>query len=134
MEEINKKAEIIIGVFLLFDKNKKNFLLYSICFVLNRILKEVCRYSMGDKVWPIVGNGNRPNSNISSYGMPSGHSQAVGFFIAHQIKTKSKYLIPSVLISLEVMYSRIANGHHTIQQIVVGFLIGLIFGLKTIKY
>jgi len=132
MEEINKKAEIIIGVFLLFDKNKKNFLLYSICFVLNRILKEFFRYSMGNKVFPILGNGNRPNSVISSYGMPSGHSQAVGFFIAQQIKTKSKYLIPSILISLEVMYSRIANGHHTIQQVIIGFLIGLLFGLKTI--
>lgn len=134
MEEINKRAEIIIGVFLLFDKNKKNFLFYSICFILNRILKEVFKYLMGDTVWPLLGNGNRPNSHLSSYGMPSGHSQAVGFFIAHQIKTKSKYLIPFVLISLEVMYSQIANGHHTLQQVIVGFLIGLIFGLKIIKY
>ena len=84
---------------------------------------------MRDKTYPVIGCGARPNSNLKTFGMPSGHAQAVAFLVTNQYMEGNEYWPLSFLLSLEVCYSRIVNGHHTIQQIITGYIIGIILYL-----
>lgn len=64
------------------------------------------------------------------YGMPSGHSQHVIYsfvFLALCIKDMIA-LIVVLFLSLIVMYERYKNNRHYISQIMVGGLIGAIYG------
>jgi membrane-associated phospholipid phosphatase len=124
-----------------------NFLKYKICVPL-----------MGDKRWGIFGYGTRPkgakhcgifvkpNSNgipKGSYGMPSGHSQNAIFFttymILHLINSNYNTLTKNVGIGLfsflgiMVMYSRVYFKCHTIQQVLIGGLIGGTLGALYFK-
>ena len=115
----------------------------------NHFLKNVvCRPLMGNKKLPIFGYGIRPkgakycglfikpNSNgiPTSYGMPSGHSQNAIFFstyvILNLINGKFKYLtkvygtIFFTLVGLGIMYSRVYLKCHTVEQVIVGGVIG----------
>lgn len=154
---------------------------------LNPFLKDISRAFMGDKTYPILGNGNRPpgamncglyanGKKATSYGMPSGHAQIAVTFAAYIILTifgvfgcpktnqsnnvapthpaciipcsskssskdcfpfiipykylskNKKYIVSAILIviTIGIMYSRVALGCHTIQQVIVGALIGLL--------
>ena len=107
---------------------------------------------------PILGSGSRPpnanscsfildNSKSTSYGMPSGHSQSAWTVATYLIvklinnfKTKKNttlfdyiWLIVSCIIVLSIAiyisYSRVyIEGCHTIQQVSVGGLIGIVCG------
>ena len=158
--------------------------LLLLCEFINPFLKDISRAFMGNKTYPILGNGNRPpgamncglyanGKKATSYGMPSGHAQIAVTFAAYIILTifgvfecsktnkvndvasthpacitpcsltnscfsyiipakylsnNKKYIVSAILIAitLAVMYSRIALGCHTIQQVIVGGIIGLL--------
>lgn len=87
-------------------------------------------------------------NNSISYGMPSGHSQIICFVSTFWIiqilysKTRCKYenyhkltlqnnisIIYLILIALFVMYSRIVQRYHTIQQVILGGIIGCSIGI-----
>ena len=62
--------------------------------------------------------------------MPSGHSQSLLFstmFIYLSLKNKNILYI-YLFISLLTMIQRVVYNHHTILQVIVGALVGLIFG------
>jgi len=158
--------------------------LLLLCEFINPFLKDMSRIIMGNKTYPILGNGNRPpgamncglyanGKKATSFGMPSGHAQIAVTFAAYIILTifgvfscpntnesknvasthpacitpcypknncfsyiipvkylskNNKYIVSAILIAitLAVMYSRIALGCHTIQQVIVGGLIGIL--------
>ena len=102
---------------------------------------------------PLLGKGKRPNgakycgifiddNNLeglaTSFGMPSGHSHfaaILGVFWTMYIRNNSEddlyqklIIILILFISLSIMISRYTMGCHTPQQIIVGGLIGSIFG------
>lgn len=97
---------------------------------------------------PILGLGSRPGNTSTSrndsrsFGMPSGHSQlafAITTYIIlkmNNIDTNKKYntylknsiIIMSIIVALYIAYSRIHIGCHTIQQVIVGSIIGIGFG------
>jgi len=108
---------------------------------------------------PVLGKRQRPSgakgcdvftycpskSSSSQVGMPSGHSQiawAVCMYVLLEIwyekdyaddKEKAYYVILSVvliLLSGAVSYSRVIMECHTIQQIIVGGLFGIVLGLS----
>jgi membrane-associated phospholipid phosphatase len=123
---------------------------------LNSVLKHgVFKPIMKNKKWPILGYGTRPlntkNSsqfgNINkpqhkhSYGMPSGHSQTALLFATFitlmitdyhstTISNYTQYILVSSLIAftISVMWSRLYLKCHTIQQVILGSIIGGIIG------
>lgn len=120
------------------------------------LLKYLCKILyefVGVKNFVFLGRGIRPdgamncgcfidknnvNKLATSYGMPSGHSLVAGFMLAFfykyiintypdSIKRKIA-LIALFLFSISIAISRIILNCHTIQQVIVGFLIGLYIG------
>jgi membrane-associated phospholipid phosphatase len=111
----------------------------------------------GDNI-PLLGKGSRPygakncgvflskkqKKKISSYGMPSGHSQNSAIFATFLIlKLLEKGInnisnIPKILIiagwSLSVMISRWVFKCHTISQILIGATLGIFFGSTAFKF
>ncbi len=89
------------------------------------------------------------------FGMPSGHSQTAWFIFIFMVlylndiiqkkkqnssTSKNTYynlwlafgIILGLIISIYISYSRVAVGCHTIQQVILGGILGMIFG--TISY
>jgi membrane-associated phospholipid phosphatase len=118
---------------------------------LNHIFKyQIVKPIMGNKKYPIIGIGKRPDGAIdcglyrssrkkkcptTSYGMPSGHSQSALLFstynILNLIKNNNKnpllYCI-NVFFALFIPWSRVNANVHTVQQTIVGGFLGMIFG------
>ena len=74
---------------------------------------------------------DRPSELISDkmdsayYGMPSGHSQHI-FFSAMYLQLQGIQYIEFIwIIALITIYERVANNKHTVNQVIVGALIGL---------
>ena len=148
---------VLFGLLMVFfiTHNKDYLMLFfalEIISVMNLFLKNVIfKKIMGSQEYLILGKGTRPKGaqscgefiNIderesSSYGMPSGHSNFSAFFAVVMIimilnDKKSKniriFKIGIVLIiSGIILFSRINLGGHTYQQVIMGGLIGSIFG------
>jgi membrane-associated phospholipid phosphatase len=148
---------ILFSLFLsYFMTHKIDFLLFGIALglssLINQFLKEFVFKKIMDKdEFPILGKGTRPkgakdcsdfidpdNRLSSSYGMPSGHSQTSAFFaivfilmIINERSSKSIKTLKTIIIlvvTLLIMGSRIHFGCHTIQQVTVGGIIGLLLG------
>ena len=115
--------------------------------IFNHFIKmRVFKVIMGDKKYPIVGSGKRPqkmncglfvNGKASkSYGMPSGHSQIAWLFSTYTLlnlpkDTKYRGFISAFLIGLATLisYSRVYwSKCHTLQQVIVGGIFGVILG------
>ena len=122
----------------------------------NHILKEkVFKPLMGNKNFPIIGIGKRPHgakncglihsNNLSkSYGMPSGHAQYASllstilslklYYSNYNKNVKVFGLLGFILLACLVAHSRIILRCHTLQQTIVGGLIGIFIGYKSYKY
>uniref|UniRef100_A0A6C0F7F1 Phosphatidic acid phosphatase type 2/haloperoxidase domain-containing protein n=1 Tax=viral metagenome TaxID=1070528 RepID=A0A6C0F7F1_9ZZZZ len=76
-----------------------------------------------------VNNGKRFGWDV--YGMPSGHSQGVGFSTAFIFcVTQNPYLLFGfILISVNTIVQRIRYKNHTAMQTVIGFSLGLCWGI-----
>ena len=113
------------------------FILFNIAEVSNRVMKYFAKKMMGNKKFEIIGKGTRPNQKLSkSYGMPSGHSQGAAILATYlalhvnNSKMDRKILINAALIlgTLFIMYSRVVEKWHTIQQVIIGASIGIFLG------
>ena len=129
----------IASVYLL--RNSQNGLYYYIIgsilnTILNVVLKGIFQQPrpIYDKdLFKVALNYNKKHqfmipSNI--YGMPSGHAQSVFYstiFIYLMFKN-SNITIFYLLISLITLFQRIEELWHTVFQVIIGSLIGLIFG------
>ena len=85
---------------------------------LNRLLKTTIREE-------------RPSELISDktdsayYGMPSGHTQHIFFSAMYLHLEKIEYAEWFWLIGAITMYERVANNKHTLNQVLVGAMVGL---------
>ena len=131
-----------------------NLLNNSINFFLKNIIFTPL---IGHKKWPVFGYGTRPkgakhcgtfvkpnsNGTPGTYGMPSGHAQTAMFFSAYIILhlinsnynnvTKKSGIAFFSILGIMIMYSRIYFKCHTIQQVLVGGLIGGTLGVLYFK-
>lgn len=150
----------VIAITIFFFGNQTEGIILFLAFltseVLNKILKTKCKSFMGDKSYPIIGQGKRPDvavfqipqdgkmykTSINSYGMPSGHSQLAVLFSTYiilrtyynnELPFMKKLFIYIFMLFLAwyVLYSRVKEYWHTIQQTVVGGIIGGIMGVIT---
>ena len=142
---------VVIAYFINNNNTNKLFFIFTLFNILsNNILKNVIfKNLMGDKNYEWIGTGKRPDGAkncglfksdkmSTSYGMPSGHSQhSIAFptFILFNSLTDNKYVIYILyLIGIGVLYSRIYYKCHTIQQVIVGGLIGFVGAVLFTKY
>ena len=118
--------------------NYKFLIAYIINSCSNIVLKDlVFKPIMGNKNYPIIGIGKRPEQSKNcdmfidnkSYGMPSGHAQAISFFLVHELlSNKNKYYkLILTIVSIYMIYSRVKVKCHTVQQVLIGSLIGAFF-------
>jgi membrane-associated phospholipid phosphatase len=140
---------LLISYFVTNDTDVLMFIIFLlISDIFNHIFKHyVMEPIMGKRNWPILGTGTRPkgakhcslfkssgNGKPTSYGMPSGHSQNAVLFssyiIGNLINNDFNYVIKVggififSVIPLIVMYSRVHFKCHTVQQVIIGGLIG----------
>jgi|TARA_B110000008_G_scaffold259023_1_gene278472 membrane-associated phospholipid phosphatase len=123
---------------------------------INHTLKyKVLKPIFGDHI-PILGQGSRPagakdcgiflskkEKKLTSYGMPSGHSQNSALFATFLIlKLLGEGINISLIIkiaiigglSLSVMASRWIFNCHTVGQILIGATLGIFFGATAFKF
>jgi len=113
-------------------------ILITISQMSNRLFKFICKKIMGKKTYKIIGNGRRPKKiKSNSYGMPSGHSQFAGaistYIILHNYKNIF-IVLSSIMAMLYIMYSRVYEKFHTVQQTIIGSFIGCIYGYYAYEY
>tara|TARA_X000001036_G_C20571604_1_gene762886 strand:- start:142 stop:675 length:534 start_codon:yes stop_codon:yes gene_type:complete len=114
----------------------------------NGVIKHILKSQYGKKV-PFLGDGDRPagaencgvisnTGKATTYGMPSGHSQIAAFYSCYSIlylidmpiEDNMKILFSSLFVILAgwIMYSRVYLNCHTYQQVIIGGLLGMMFG------
>jgi membrane-associated phospholipid phosphatase len=144
---LSKWNYILLGLFLISE------------LIINIIFKNTFRILMGNNNFTIIGKGTRPYDSIScgfftprtkinkivkSFGMPSGHSQTFAFIatligihlynIPTQQNTIYKY-ITLIILTLLAMYMRVyIEKCHTIQQTIIGAVIGIGLAFLFTKY
>ena len=124
-------------------RNKNNYLsVYCIGFVINIIinllLKAIIRQPRPSYDKPeiniIDALGKYPPFNV--YGMPSGHAQLISFTLYYLfLVTKSYNVFWITLILLTITgYQRVLSTKHTLLQVFVGTILGLLIGYFFYRY
>lgn len=151
----------IIGGLLLDNPTYIFFGIYIyICDIFGSLLKNISKgiyNSLGKTYIPIIGLGPRPTGakycaafitennlegHSSSYGMPSGHSIVAGatfmFWFKYinehtqDVKLKRRQIVLLGIICSLLIISRFYFGCHTVQQSVIGGIVGI--GLGSVGY
>jgi len=102
---------------------------YDKCSIPINILKP-WKLKLVDKDY--YSKGNKP-----TWGFPSGHSQESSFvatiltlyLINNDKKNKNIYITLLWILNISVMYQRVSAGCHTLLQVIVGDLFGILFGI-----
>lgn len=125
----------ILSIFFLF--NKKILLYFYILgsvvnIIFNLLLKFLIKQPRPkeDKVFFELAKANGKRMSLDRYGMPSGHSQGVGFSCMFMyLVCKDMYITWLYLtITLITVMQRFYYNAHTILQIIVGLLTGSFMG------
>ena len=132
---------IYIGIGYLQATESLQFLVgYGINNISNHYIKNyIFKPIMKNKEFPILGIGTRPKNakncgiisdgkKSTSYGMPSGHSQAIGFFLADRLTGGYSMLYKIIVSVICIIFitSRVRLNCHTPQQIIVGTFLGFL--------
>jgi membrane-associated phospholipid phosphatase len=138
---ITHNLELLILAFFLQFSNFINYIIKNYVF----------KHFFGNKI-PFLGRGNRPDGatdcgqfidinhrESTTYGMPSGHAQSSALLCVYLIlmildgkyskNIKIVKIISITILSFTIILSRIYFGCHTIQQVSVGSLLGILFGI-----
>lgn len=107
---------------------------------LNQVLKRVFKHERPGSELIAAGNG----SKTLSFGMPSAHSQFMGFFVSYLMvnlwtrwghkygilyRDKVVYSLAGMLLALAVCVSRWYLSYHHWDQIIIGYQVGALVGL-----
>jgi len=126
---------IFISIFVL--QNKPKYLqVYVIGLILNNILNAILKYAIKEPrpskdsrvLEMAIANGKR--FSFDEYGMPSGHAQNCGFNIAFITLVLNNAFITGLYLVITAisMYQRHKYFNHTVLQLIVGLILGLLFG------
>lgn len=142
----------IVTNFLLHMNYINYFFLIFVFFnvLVNKFLKSIVFKSiMGNNYFPIIGIGKRPdnamncglfknNKKSTTYGMPSGHSQHAmafpTFILLNKLTNNIHIILLFYLIGFVVMYSRVYFKCHTVQQVLLGGIVGCLNAYVITKY
>ena len=106
--------------------------------IINSVLKIIIKEPRPDKN-PLfkLAIQNKRHLNPDIYGMPSGHSQSVGFSCAfiYLSLCNFNYFLGYLAISIITMTQRFTSKSHSILQIIIGFILGILIAyLTTVIY
>lgn len=98
--------------------------------ILNGSLKSIIKQARPEKQIEFIDHNNL--KGINEYGMPSGHAQLSFYSIVYILCVKKPFkecLFVFVLLFLGILtvYQRVKFGRHTVDQVIVGSLIGSMF-------
>ncbi len=125
----------LFGLYILIHK-KGYLLFYSLGFLfnilLNHILKSIFKSPRPDQDNNLfkMELANNKKIGFQKFGMPSGHAQTAGFvigFLSHILKSNIGWLFLYVL-SLISISQRYINRNHYVDQLLIGFMVGLLMG------
>ena len=116
---------------------------YLIMYILGMILNMVLNGSL--KMWirqprpkhQIDFMDNETLTGVNRYGMPSGHAQMSFFSIVYLLCMKRPtqlYMLVFIVIGCLTLYQRVKFGRHTIEQVVIGTIIGSIFSYMVYRF
>jgi membrane-associated phospholipid phosphatase len=139
-DEVKRASTLLIFFYIVINQNNQLLVGYIFTYLFNAFLKNaIFKPLMRDTIFPFFGSGLRPpgakncglwsGEGELSYGMPSGHSQLITFFLTSQLLDNSltwqtKNIL--ILLSLYLLYTRVELGCHTWQQVIVGALFGIL--------
>jgi membrane-associated phospholipid phosphatase len=129
---------ILASFGLLFSKPRMLFyFVVGVClsFILNNILKGVIKQPRPEFNTKAVSIALQTNAmryvlGYDLYGMPSGHAQT-SFFITTFLYLVTRHVwiaFSFLLLSLIVMCQRVVYNEHTILQVLLGAIVGILFG------
>jgi membrane-associated phospholipid phosphatase len=131
-------APIILFVLtLLFLRNTTKYLLFFVIgTVLNNmfniLLKIIIKESRPakDKTVIEIAIANGERIGFDKYGMPSGHAQNCGFVLAYATPILQNPFITGlfIIITFVSLFQRYLYNNHTILQLTIGLIIGVIAG------
>jgi membrane-associated phospholipid phosphatase len=131
-------APIILFILtLLFLRNNIYYLLFFVFgTVLNNIINILLKFIIKeprptkDKTIIEIGVANGERISFDKYGMPSGHAQNCGFVLAYTTPILQNPLLTSIfiLISFVSLFQRYLYNNHSILQLIIGLLIGIVVG------
>jgi len=134
-------APVILFMFsVLLLRHMSNYLLFYIAGtilnnILNIILKMIIKEPRPSKDQKFIEIGVTNGAIISfdKFGMPSGHAQNCGFSLAFITLVFNNPFITTIylIISLISIMQRYIYNNHTVLQLIIGFIIGLIAGYIT---
>ena len=131
------------GPFLLFISsllliNKNILILYYIGgfiinLLINLVLKNIIKESRPTNKYEKQFSNRIKSINSDKYGMPSGHAQLSFYSLIFISKSFNNNYITLfyLLICLNTLYQRVIKGYHSINQVIVGSIIGLVMGYIT---
>jgi membrane-associated phospholipid phosphatase len=100
--------------------------------VLNLFLKGIIRQNRPKNEIHLFELGSKHGKRYKSdrYGMPSGHSQSVGFSLAYLVFMNMSQLVSWLFafVSAITLTQRYIYRNHTLLQIIVGFMLGNVIG------
>jgi len=106
--------------------------------MINMTLKGMIREPRPNHEIPLFEFGMQDGKRYKSdkYGMPSGHSQSVGFSLAYIAATLAHPVITwaYAILSVITLTQRYVYRNHTFPQIVVGFILGNIIGYTFYRF
>jgi membrane-associated phospholipid phosphatase len=134
-------APIILFILTLFLlRNMQKYLYFFVSgTILNNILNIILKLSIkeprptDDQKTIEIGIVNGSRVNFDKFGMPSGHAQNCGFFLAFVTLVLNNPFITTLylLISTISLLQRYLYKNHTVLQLLVGLSIGVGFGYLT---
>jgi membrane-associated phospholipid phosphatase len=97
--------------------------------IMNIVLKTTFKEARPSGGIPLY-DGEEEYYNRYKYGMPSGHAQSVFFALTYLYLVKHSIysLLLELCVALITCYQRWKYRRHTISQIIVGSLVGILFG------
>ena len=131
---------ILFMLSLFFLRNMKTYLQFFVSgFILNNILNIILKLALKeprpskDQKAIEIGVVNGARIGFDKFGMPSGHAQNCGFALSFITLVFNNPFITTIylIISLISIMQRYMYNNHTILQLIIGFIIGLIAGYIT---
>jgi membrane-associated phospholipid phosphatase len=131
---------ILFMLSILFLRNTIKYLsFFVIGFIFNNILNIVLKLFIKeprpttDQKAIEIGVVNGARVSFDKFGMPSGHAQNCGYCLAFIIMTLNNPFITTLYLVISVisLFQRYLYNNHTILQLIIGLIIGTLFGYLT---
>lgn len=121
---------VLLGISIIKLRTQQPYLVsYLLFFIVNTVVNKILKFIIKQ---PRPTNGvsiiNESYEGADKYGMPSAHAQSVFYSMSFLYLVKEDYLVLLIesLVSFLTLYQRWSYKRHTIEQLGVGSMIGML--------